>query len=89
MSIWRAVVSFVVGSALALGVLMYAWSVNQHAAVLLVPAAWVIEAVNRLTRLPVWLNQLLLLLITGFILGSIMLYLWARLLPRRSRGHAA
>ena len=86
----RVVVSVLVGCALSLALLVIAWTINQNAAIGLVPGARLIVAVNNhVVTMPQWLNQLLLIVLNGLLWGGILLAIWTGVLSRRAKEGAA
>jgi hypothetical protein len=85
----RVLISVLLGCLLALAALTVAWFVNENAAWALVPGARLIEAFNQSLRLPVWLNQLLLVLLNGILWGGVFLVIWLGVVRRRPREGAA
>ena len=86
----RVVVSALAGCALCYGLLVLAWTVNQNAAIGLVPGARLIVAVNHfVVSMPQWLNLPLLVVLNGLLWGGIVFAVWTGVLARRAKQGAA
>ena len=86
----RAVVSALVGCAFCFGLLVFAWTVNQNAALGLVPGSRLIVAMNHyVVKMPQWLNVLLLIVLNGLLWGGIVFAAWTRLSAMGAKQSAA
>jgi hypothetical protein len=77
---------------LSVGFFAYSWTVNEHFVVPILAGGYFAEAVNRVVRLPVWVNQTLFFVVNGLVWGAVVFLGWSlltRLWPRGKRRAAS
>ena len=86
MAAWRRVPgSFAAGMILSVAFFSYSWSSNHDFVAPILPGGYLTEGLNRIVRLPVWLNQALFFVFNGILWGALILLAWSAISGLRRR----
>jgi hypothetical protein len=86
MSAWRRVPgSLAAGMVLSVAFFAYSWSSNHGFVAPILPGGYLADALNRVVRLPVWVNQALFFVFNGIVWGTVVFLVWSALRKMRGR----
>ena len=57
----------------------YSWTEDPHFVFPILSGAYLVEALNRIIHLPVWVNQTLFFVVNGMVWGAVVLGIWSAL----------
>jgi hypothetical protein len=81
----RVLGSLAAGMILSVAFFAYSWEWNHAFVGPILPGAYLAEALNRIVRLPVWLNQVLFFIFNGIFWGTVILGIWSGIRRLRRR----
>jgi hypothetical protein len=62
---------------LSVGFFAYSWNADAHSVVPILAGGYFAEALNRVVRLPVWINQTLFFVVNGIVWGAVVFLVWS------------
>jgi hypothetical protein len=78
--------SLAAGMVLSVVFFAYSWSSNHDFVMPILPGGYLAEALNRVVRFPIWVNQAFFIIFNGIVWGAVVFLAWSGVTRLRRRG---